>query len=325
VLLVVTAASAAGLYVLSLRKSHPESLSDLRQLLVAALGWLHGSNPYEAVRVWGHWPFPLLYPLPAVILVAPLAILPSWIAETVFTSTGAAWLAWVLTRDRVASPRLLAFASAPFIHAVALSQWSPVLTAAALVPWAGFVLVCKPNIGLALFAAFPSRRAAATAAAMVASSCLLFPGWAWEWRDALRHAPNALILATLPGGFLLVLSAAKWRRPEARLLLALACIPQTTLAYEALPLFLIADSWTEAAILWAGTAAAFLGHAQGGPYPSQWAWVRASGLWLLYCAYLPCLVVVLRRPNVGPGDQLSVSTADAPPTASPATARLSLD
>ena len=80
---------------------------------MAALAWLHGSNPYEAVRAWGHWPFPLLYPCRQAILVAPMAILPSWIAETVFTATGAAaWLAWILTRDGAASPRLLAFASA---------------------------------------------------------------------------------------------------------------------------------------------------------------------------------------------------------------------
>ena len=131
---------------------------------------------------------------------------------------------------------------------------------------------------------------------------------------------NALILATLPGGFLLVFSAAKWRRPEARLLLALACIPQTTLAYEALPLFLIADSWTEAAIL-SARRPRFWDMRKEAHIPLNGHGFARSGLWLLYCAYLPCLVVVLRRPNVGPPDQLSVSTADAPHATSPATGR----
>jgi hypothetical protein len=300
--LVAAIALVTALYVVWLRKPHPESLSDLRQVLVATQAWLGGNDPYQAVQAWGKWPFPLLYPFTAVLFLTPLAFLSPWAAETVFTSVSSALLAWVLTRDRVASPKLLVFASAPFIHAAVLNQWSPLLMAAALIPWAGLVLTCKPNIGLALFTAFPNVRAAASAASLVALSIALWPGWISSWRSALQHAPNSLILVTLPGGFLLLTAALKWRRPEARLLLALACIPQTTLAYEALPLFLIVNSWTEAAVLWGGTAVALLGHSHSGPYASQLAWVRGSGMWLLYCAYFPCLVAVMRRPNV-PADR----------------------
>jgi hypothetical protein len=299
-LLVAGISVAAGLYVVWLRKPHPESLSDLRQILVGAQAWLRGVNPYEAVRAWGQWPFPLLYPFTAVLLVTPLAVLPPWSADAIFVSVSCAVLGWALTSRGISSPKLLVFASAPFIHATVLDQWSPLLTGGALIPWLGFLLVCKPNIGLALFAAFPSARSAATAAGMIGLSILLWPTWLWDWRSALRDAPNSLVLLTLPGGVLLLLALLRWRRPEARLLLALACIPQTTLPYEALPLFLVVESWTEAAILWAGTGMALLAHAQGGPYDSQLAWVRAAGIWHLYCAYLPCLLAVLRRPNLAP-------------------------
>jgi FkbM family methyltransferase len=289
-----------GSYVIWLRFPDPDRLSDLRQLLVASAAWAAGRNPYEAVRAWGQWPFPLLYPLPAVLLVTPLVTLPPWAAEAAFMAVSTALLAWGLTRNQLFSPRLILFASAPFLHAVSLNQWSPLLTAAAMTRWAGFLLVCKPNIGVALFAAFPHASTAVGVALILSASTLLWPGWINEWQVALSKAPNAVTILTLPGGVLMLLALFKWRRPEARLLLALSCLPQTTLSYEAVPLFLAVCTWNEAVILWAGTVMALFGHMLSGPFPSQWAWVYAGGLWLLYCAYLPCLVFVLRRPNLPP-------------------------
>src|SRR6478735_7542308 len=84
----------AGLYVLRLRYAHPEQLSDVHQLLIAARAWLNGSNPYEAVRTSTQWPFPLLYPFPAVIVIGPLAGLPAWAADALFATAGTAVLAW---------------------------------------------------------------------------------------------------------------------------------------------------------------------------------------------------------------------------------------
>jgi hypothetical protein len=289
---------AAGLYVGQLRHSHPGQLSDLVQMLVAARAWLHGGNPYDAVKALPAWPFPLLYPFTAVVAAAPLTVLPTWAAEAVFIAAGTALLAWGLTRDEQDGPKRLVFVSAPFLHAVVLNQWSPLLAGAALVPWAGFLLACKPNIGLALFIAFPRAASAMSAAALTALSFLLWPGWAAEWRTALGGAPNAVSLIGLPGGVLLLLAGLRWRRPEARLLLAMSVVPHTTLPYEAVLLFLIPRTWTEAWTLWAGTAAALIGQSAMGPYPSQMAWVRSGGLWLLYCAYLPCLVFVLRGQEV---------------------------
>jgi hypothetical protein len=291
-----------ALYVVHLRLPHPERLSDLAQVLVGARAWLHGGNPYQAVQAWAAWPFPLLYPFTAVIAAAPLTVFPTWAAEALFAGCSTALLAWGLTHDPRDYPKLLVFTSAPFIHGVVLNQWSPLLAGAVLVPWAGFVLACKPNIGLALLIAFPRFATAASAAALAALSFLLWPGWAADWRTALAGAPNAVSVIGLPGGVLLLLAAIRWRRPEARLLLAMSVVPHTTLPYEALPLFLIPRTWTEAWVLWAGSAAALLGQSVTGPYASQMAWVRAGGAWLLCCAYLPCLVFVLRRsaPPDGP-------------------------
>ena len=291
----------AGLYVLRLRYAHPEQLSDVHQLLIAARAWLNGSNPYEAVRTSTQWPFPLLYPFPAVIVIGPLAGLPAWAADALFTAAGTAVLAWALTRERLISPAALALVSAPFLHSVVLSQWSPALTGAALLPWLGFVLVCKPNVGLALFAAYPSVAGAISAAALVALSLVVMPRWPLDWRAAAANAPNSISLLTLPGGPLLLLALLRWRRPEARLLAVLGAVPQTTLAYAALPLFLIPKTWAEAWMVWAGTAVALIGHGLTGPYDSQMAWVRAGGMWLLYCAFLPCVAMVLRRRHTAKG------------------------
>jgi hypothetical protein len=286
---------AAGLYVVQLRLPHPERLSDLNQVLFAARAWMQGHNPYEAVKAWGQWPFPLLYPFTAVLAAVPLTVLPVWAAEALFVAFGTALLGWGLTRDPQDSPRLLVFASAPFIHAIVLNQWSPFLAGSALMPWAGFALVCKPNIGLALFAAFPRMASAVSATALLVGSFLFWPGWVAHWRLALAGAPNSISVIALPGGVLMLLAAIRWRHSDGRLLLALSIVPQTTLAYEAVPLFLIPRTWTEAWIVWSGTAIALVGHGYTGPYDSQLAWVRAGGIWLLYCAYLPCLVIVLRR------------------------------
>jgi len=297
VLLTVALAMAAATYTLAHRWPDFGRASDLLQVRMGAMGWLQGLDPYRVVRESGAWPYPLLYPLPALMAVSPLALVPAWLAEAVFVFAGTALLAWGLTRDRLFPPALVVFMSAPFLYAVALSQWSPLLTGAALVPWAGWLLVCKPTISLALFAAFPRMSAAAGVAILVATSVILWPGWVHEWWLALADAPNAIAPLTLPGGPLLLLALFKWKRPEARLLAALACVPHTTLAYEAVPLFLVPRSWNEAWILWAGTFVAFIGHELTGPYASQFAWVRASGIWLVACAYFPCLVMVLRRRN----------------------------
>jgi hypothetical protein len=49
------------------------------------------------------------------------------------------------------------FLSMPFLLAIRLSQWSPYLTAAMLVPSLTVVSLAKPNLGLAVFARLEGR------------------------------------------------------------------------------------------------------------------------------------------------------------------------
>jgi hypothetical protein len=278
----------AALYVLFHRWANPGTSSDLMQVWIAARAWLHGDNPYTAVRAWQQWPYPLLYPFPAVLILTPLTVLPAAVADSMFIGASTSLLAWAITREQVLSPNLVVFVSAPFLYAIALVQWSPLLTGAALTPLLGFLLVCKPTIGLALFCAFPRWKTGIGSGLLLALSVSVWPHWINEWRSAIAEAPNAIAPVTLWGGPLMLLVLIRWRRPESRLLAALACIPHTTLAYEAVPLFLVPRTWAETWIVWGGT------------YESQLAWVRASGYWLMLCAYLPCVALVLRRPNVAP-------------------------
>jgi hypothetical protein len=68
--------------------------SDYSQVWAASRAWAAYENPYEAVgpgRAF-EWPWPLLYPLPAIILSSPLAMLPLRWADPIFLATGAAVL-----------------------------------------------------------------------------------------------------------------------------------------------------------------------------------------------------------------------------------------
>ena len=102
-----------------------------------------------------------------------------------------------------------------------------------------------------------------------------------------------------PLGPLLLLALLRWRRPEARLLVALACVPQTLILYMTVPLFLIPGTLGESALLaalsWVAQATTFTMPHQP-PHPSFYtdsAWVIVMFL------YVPCLIMVLRRRNEG--------------------------
>ena len=71
----------------------------------------------------------------------------------------------------------VALLSAPFLNAVVLGQWSPLLTAAAVFPLLGWAWASKPSLGAALFAAYPSRRAALSGIAIVGLSLVVMPAW----------------------------------------------------------------------------------------------------------------------------------------------------
>lgn len=205
-----------------------------------------------------------------------------------------ALLAWGLTKERLHEPRLIVFYSFPFLMALQQAQWSLPLAGAALVPTFGFLLVGKPTIGLALFAAYPHVTTAIRCALLGLVSLAIFPNWITEWRLSLHDAKFiAAPLLVFPGP-LLLLAALRWKRPEARLLLALTVLPHQPVLYEALLLFLIPATWLEAGVLWAGTTAVAL---FGAGFVGTERAALTNTLWLHWCAYVPCLIMVLRRPS----------------------------
>jgi hypothetical protein len=274
------------------------TLGDFDLCWVAARALLERRDPYAAVVTAG-WPWPMYYPMPAVLLALPFALLPMPVARAVFAGLGSGLLVYGLSRRGWWAVWVLA--SGAFLHALWTVQWSPLLTAAVLLPTLGGVLAAKPNIGAALWIGYPSRIAALGALALVALGFLLLPGWPRSWLAAVELASHLRPLVLRPGGVLLLLALARWRRPEARLLVALACVPQSGLPYETVPLFVVPRNRREMLLLGLLThvalgVIAWIIHAE-----SYAETLTRSWPWMLGLVYLPVLLVVLRRPNVRDG------------------------
>lgn len=289
---------------------------DFAQISFAAQLLLLGNgNPYELIPpiVTG---FPFIYPLTAVVLTLPLGFLSTLNAALAFAWVSAFTIAFAITRKGWhLLPILL---SGPFLIAIARGQWSPLLAAAFLIPSLGVVFSAKPSIGLALLAANPSKRAIISAIGgglVLAAIGLVFrPTWPLEWVQSLSASEVQAIPIAHPAGLIAAVALLRWRRPEARLIFLLACVPQTVSWYETFPLLLVATTFRESLLL---SLVGFLPlmvesvSGQRNFYPTS---IAA----LMLFAYVPPLILVLRRPNVG----LDVGV-DAPPqrgSAVPATA-----
>ena len=130
------------------------------------------------------------------------------------------------------------------------------------------------------------------------------PTWLGEWLAQVQgvsssYAPAALIWRG--GGPHLLLAALRWRRPDARLLLAMAVVPHHYVWYDQLLLFLVPERPREVWTLWAlswlsGVVAGILFARSVAPdLDGRQMAFRAPIVALMY---LPCLAMVLRRPNV---------------------------
>ena len=285
------------------RLLHPRiAPPDFQQPRLAAELLLHGDDPFKMIgpdRPVVHQ-FYLIYPLTSAVVAMPFTWLPPRIADDLFVGLGAALLAWALTRQTLRNPQLLVFASFLMPAAAQTVQWSPYLTAATMIPWLGVLYACKPSVGLAYLIAYPSRIGLAAASALTLVTLTIWPWWPGEWLAELGTVTHMSAPVMRPGGVLLLLALLRWRRPEARLLAALACIPQTPVLYEALPLFLIVSTLKEGiamAILTVIAARVTIALGIGLEYD---AWMTLSGRLMLWLVYLPFLALVLRRPNVWP-------------------------
>ena len=287
------AIAAAAYVVVFYHHQSSLSVSDFDAIWTAARALRAGHDPYAAVPS-PPWPWNLQYPLPAVLIALPFSLIPLWLARAAFMGLSTALFAWGLTR-RGWWPLIL-LAGGQFFFALQSVQWSPLFTAAVLLPGLRVLWSIKPTTGAPLFAGYPDWRAVVGAVVLFGLAFLVWPHWLDPWLHAARTAPHRPAVLR-PGGFLLLLALLRWRLPEGRQLAVLALVPLSPHLYEALPLGLVARTRRELLVLaLCGTiglaAGAVMPHSVGpdhGPIP--WAVVFLSG-------YLPALAIVLRHRNV---------------------------
>lgn len=279
------------------------ALPDFGQAWFGAVALLHGGNPYKLIGpglVYDH-DFHSIYPLTASIVVLPLGWLHELPATFVFVWASTALLAYAVTRD--GWHRLPLFLSSAFVIAARRGQWSPLLTAAYCLPWLGWVLPVKPNIGLAVFASARSKRSLVIAvvggSVLFLISLLMLPTWPRDWLGHLHEARHVVAPVMQRGGFLVLLALLRWRRPEARLIVALACVPHSMYWYDILPLMLIPATFRESLVL---ALVSSTGLIFEGFLLDESNLVTMFGEFnalIIAVAYLPATIMILRRPNTG--------------------------
>jgi hypothetical protein len=295
--------------------AHPaiyqEPVSDFSLLHAAANAFLDGRDPYGAVGPGRthQAPHGVFYPFTAVLASTPFAVVP--FPDAVYSAAGAALFGWAITSRPEYRLAWFAVLTPAFIYSVRMSQWSTFMVGAALLPWWGFLLACKPTIGAAYWLAFPSRHALIGGISFVALSLLLLPTWPMSWLAELATPQHIRPPLTYWGGPLLLLAWLRWRRPEARLLGALACIPHTPELYESLALFLIPRTKTQAGLLVALNYGVVVARRAVPPPADYVGDMLSTGQWMVLLLYLPCLAMILSRPNVFPdGDGAAHADAD---------------
>ena len=292
----LVAALAAAACTLAFYRGRPLSVSDFDVIWVGARALRAHQDPYAAIQS-PPWPWDLRYPLPAVLVALPFSYLSLALARAALVAVGMGLLAWALTR-RAWWP-LIALTSGQVFVSVQSVQWAPLLAAGMLLAPLQYLWSIKPPTGLALFAAYPSRRTVIGGLVLLGLAFLVWPHWLDGFLAAAHRAPHRAAVLR-PGGLLLVLALLRWRLPEGRLLATLAVLPLTPHLYEAVPLLLVARSRRELLGLAACGTLGLLGVAllpQGAdPDHGPIAWME-----ILVSCYLPALVVILRHPNVAVG------------------------
>jgi hypothetical protein len=221
---------------------------DFDYLYLAAGAVARGQDPYVAVEravEAGTVERPLYYPATAAVALAPLGRCSERVALTVFLALAFGALGYGVTRT--GWWRLGLVASAPAVHSLLFGQWSPWLAAGVMLPGLSILWAAKPSLGLALYIGWPSRWALIGGLALTLLATLIVgPQWPAEWLTALRAGSQYYVAPVArPWGWLLLAAWLAWRRPEGRMLGALALIPHTTSLPDALFPLLIARTARE--------------------------------------------------------------------------------
>lgn len=229
--------------------SRPDAPSDFFHYWSATRTLFAGGDPYTVIAEGpaNHWRDRTLYPLPALLLLAPFAPLPLEVAGGAFVGVSAGLAAWGLART--GAQRLPLFLSAPFLFCVSLGQWSPLLVAAALIPSLGAIVVAKPTIGFAAFIARPSWRTVYSVTGLLVISLVIMPRWPVEWLANVANREEKFVPFLRPGGFLLAAALLSWRRPEGRLFAIMSIVPQTLFYSDQLLLWLVPRTLKQSLLL----------------------------------------------------------------------------
>lgn len=291
--IIVGLACAIGVWLV-IQRMPVTAFKDFTYPWRAARALLAGQDPYVVIQPTGHYPFEARfpYPLTAALVATPVAWLAGPIAAALFFGLSSGALAWGLLRDGGVW-RLWTLASVPFAMAMSVVQWSPLLVAGALLPAFGWAFACKPTVGLALFAARPSWQAVVGGVALTVASLVILPAWPREWLAVTATVRGHGALVMHPFGWLPLLALVRWRDGDARLVAALACVPQNPFFYDQLPLLLVARSGRSAATLAALSWIAYVATKATCADPNYCG--DESAPWVLWLLYVPATALVLAR------------------------------
>jgi hypothetical protein len=286
----------------SMRIAFMRGPSDFSPAWYGANALIRGVNPYATFGpgLAFNYDWHLNYPATAFVAALPFGLLSEPHAAIVFSALSAGLLAFGITRETW--DRSWIFFSASFVTAVRVSQWSPLMGAAFFLPALGFVLVSKPNLGLAIGASTDStksvRAALIVGALILLISFAMLPTWPIDWWRGVLAGESLKPPIIRPAGFLIVLALLRWRQPEARLLFALACVPQTSSWYETLLPLLVARTKREMQVM---VMASGLGYLMQIVLLDQKNEIAGNdvGMLIVVFIYLPALAIILRRPNTG--------------------------
>ena len=300
----IAAVAAWGFAALKIRAAGPYFIAgDFTWHWRAADALLRGYSPYKVINTMPVYPFSGGYPyfLSTAAVMVPFGLLAPQVAMPVFSGLSAGVLSFALTRDGFW--RLPVLVSLPVVWSTTTGQLTPLITAAMLVPALGWLAPLKFTIGAAGAAYNLSARYALLAVGIVVLSVLVWPWWPREWWAELSDVPGRWyhVPILVPGGIVFLLSIIRWRRPEARLLAVMACVPQTMLFYDQLPLALVARSYRQvlAFSIWSYAAPATAIAIYGSEPVERGLLFARNAPIIVALYYLPCLVIVLRRPNEG--------------------------
>jgi hypothetical protein len=300
-LIVGVAAAILGDFIMGRSSINP----DTHYWLAAAVAVLRGVDPYAAIGPGRAISFEggCVYPLPAALDGIPFALFGPRAGTALFVGSGYTLACYGLLS--LASWRVLALASVPGLGALTNGQWAPMLLGAAILPSWGWLLAVKPTIGAALFLYRPRLLTLVAGASVCVAPLFIYPTWPFDWLRAIEaNSTSAQYVApiTLPGGFLLLLALLRWRRPEARLLTALAFLPQNFLFYDQLPLLLVPESRRSMLALVVATHVAGLAARATLTPAVDVSVLTLSAAWapfVLWGIYAPCVTMLLLRANAG--------------------------